>query len=828
MNYISAFMVISSCFALVACQNADRAGQHEQAAMNVELRAEQILQKMTLEEKVGQIIQADIASVTPAEVKEYNLGSVLNGGNSAPGGGKVADPEDWIALADALWDASTDRSDGGVGIPVIWGADAVHGHNNLQSATIFPHNSGLGAANDPDLLKRIGAVTAREVRATGLDWTFAPTLAVAQDDRWGRAYESYSENPEIVAAYSRAMVEGLQGDPASPHFLKGDKVLATAKHFLADGGTQYGIDKGDTQGNVRDIIALHGAGYPPAINAGVQSVMASFSSINGEKMHGATYFLNDILRGEMGFTGFVVGDWNGHAEVPGCTPTDCLASFNAGVDMFMAPDSWRGLYGSLLAHAKSGALSMDRLDEAVLRILKAKIRGGLFEAGRPSQRPTTNAALLGAAEHRAVAREAVRKSLVLLKNNQSLLPLKQGQKILVTGSGAHSMQQQTGGWTLSWQGNSNANEEFLTGETIFSGIQKAVSKAGGKAVLSVDGRYSEKPDVAIVVFGEEPYAEYRGDRKDLVFEFEDGANLRLLRDLKSQGIPVVSVFLTGRPLWVNPHINSSDAFVVAWLPGTEAGGVADVLIGDKDGKPRFDFTGRLAFSWPDDGRGEPINAQDQDGVLFPFGYGLSYAVSSNLIALSEESGVDNAASAFTGDILARGNASQPFSVYLGDSSNANTPAMVLESASLGGIIKTRGVDYRAQEDARQIIWSGKSEGSFSVRSSRPLDLSKMGDANHLFLTLLWRVDEWDRGSVVLGMGCGESCVGSQDISALIEKMPVGTWEKTELPLKCFIEAGLDVRHVESILNLTNASAARFSVHSAELRYDESKTLECPS
>lgn len=826
MDYVKAFVFIGVGLTLMSCQDTEIAKNPGGNEIGVEERAQQILEKMTLEEKIGQVIQADIASVTPDEVRDYNLGSVLNGGNSAPGGGKTADPAAWIALADEFWDASTDTSDGGVGIPLIWGTDAVHGHNNLQTATIFPHNSGLGAANDPDLIREIGAVTALEVRATGLDWTFAPTLAVAQDDRWGRAYESYSERPEIIAAYSKAMVEGVQGVQSSESFLKGEKVIATAKHFLGDGGTQYGIDKGDTLGDLEEIVALHGAGYPPAINAGVQSVMASFSSVNGEKMHGAQYLLNDVLRGQMGFTGFVVGDWNGHAEVPGCTATDCLAAFEAGIDMFMAPDSWRGIYDSLLGYAKSGELSQDRLDEAVLRILEVKLRAGLFESIRPSERVTANVELLGQQTHRDVARRAVRQSLVLLKNADDILPLNPSQNILVAGSGADSMQQQTGGWTLSWQGNNNANDEFLNGETIFEGIQAAVEGQGGQVSLSPEGTYQEKPDVAIVVFGEDPYAEYRGDRSDLVYEFSDGSDLALLKKLQADGVAVVSVFLTGRPLWVNPHLNASDAFVIAWLPGTEGGGVADVLIADGEGAGRFDFTGRLSFSWPRDGSGTPIDDANDPKVLFPYGYGLSYGESHEVVTYSEDAGV-SATDSFSGAILQRGNAVQPLAVYLGDSSNSNTPAMVLVSESLGGVVKTRGVDYKAQEDAREVSWTGKGEAAISVRAPRPLDLTALGALEDLAIALEWRLDAYNGDPIELAMTCGESCAGEQDLSNLAAGLPIGQWTKTMVPVSCLVEAGLDATQVQSVLQLTSQGQTRITLHAASLQKPDDSSLSCP-
>lgn len=788
---------------------------------NIEGRAAGILGHMTLEEKVGQIIQADIASVTPKEAKQYNLGSVLNGGNSAPGGGKTAPATEWIALADKFWKASTDKSDGGVGVPLLWGTDAVHGHNNLQSATIFPHNSALGATHDPALMKKIGKITAREIRATGLDWTFAPTLAVAQDDRWGRAYESYSEQPELVAEYAKSMMEGLQGQPGSDGFLKNNHVMATAKHFIGDGGTQFGIDKGDTIGNEDDLLTLHGAGYEPAIASGAQAVMASFSSINGEKMHGSKKWLTDTLRGTLGFSGFVVGDWNGHAEVPGCTATDCPEALMAGLDMYMAPDSWRGLYDSLLKQVRSGEIPQARLDEAVLRILKVKIRSGLFEAGLPSSRESSDIEALGTKEHRQIARQAVRKSLVLLKNEASLLPLRGQPTVLITGSGADSMQQQTGGWTLNWQGKPNPNSEFVHGETIFSGLEKALSTQGGKAILSPDASFSQTPDVAIVVFGEQPYAEYFGDVSDLVYEFETGKNLKILRDLKDRGIPVVSVFLTGRPLWVNPHLNASDAFVVGWLPGTEGGGIADVLVAGRNGKARHDFTGQLSFSWPDNGIGNPINSDSQNGVLFPFGFGLSYQDDGHLPQLSEVSGVSSHKNEFNGDILTSGRASEPFSLYLGDSSNANTRLDSIAGTSLGGLVTIKGVDYKAQEDSREIKWSG--EGTISIRSPRPIDLTK---ANGNVLRLEWKIEERPQTPLLVRMSCGNECESEIDVSKIIEDIQISEWVKTEIPLTCFIRGGLTPENVDIPFEITSTSKARISLHKASIESSNDLTASC--
>src|SRR5688500_843029 len=394
----------------------------------------ELIAKMSLEELVGQVMQPSIQQVTPADVKAYHLGSVLNGGGGWPGDVRKAKPTDWLALADAFWEASMDTSDGKVAIPVIWGTDAVHGHNNIVGATLFPHNVGLGAMRNPDLIRRIGEVTAREMAATGIDWNFSPTVAVARDDRWGRAYESWSEDPAIVRSYAAAMIEGLQGKPGTPEFLGPGKVVATSKHFLGDGGTDGGKDQGNNLATEEQLRDIHGAGYLGALGAGVQAVMASYNSWHGTKMHGSRPLLTDVLRGRLGFDGMVVGDWNGHGQVPGCTNASCAASFNAGLDMFMVPEDWKALYENTLQQVRTGEISRERLQEAVRRILRVKMRAGLFTDPKPSQRPNGgDMSLLGAPAHREVARQAVRESLVLLKNDGGVLPLRPKQRVLVAG-----------------------------------------------------------------------------------------------------------------------------------------------------------------------------------------------------------------------------------------------------------------------------------------------------------------------------------------------------------------------------------------------------------
>ncbi len=601
---------------------------------DLEARIDALLARMTLAQKVGQLIQADIGSITPDDLRHLPLGSVLNGGNSSPRGDKLAAPSEWLALADRFYEASLAAPDS-AGIPVLWGTDAVHGHNNIPGATIFPHNIALGAARDPELIRRIGEITALEVRVTGLDWAFSPTVAVARDARWGRTYESYSENAQLVREYAAAMVTGLQGVPGTSQFLDAAHVLATPKHFLGDGDTHNGKDQGDSLASEQELREIDVAGYVGALSAGAQTVMASYSSWHGQKMHGNKALLTEVLKGRMGFDGLLVGDWNGHAQLPGCSAVSCAAAFNAGLDVLMAPDGWRELHANTVAQVRSGELPAARLDDAVRRVLRVKLRAGLDHEGRPSARRFAGRyALLGAPAHRAVARQAVRESLVLLKNRNHLLPLAPGAHVLVAGDSADSIARQSGGWTINWQG-TEPNQDFPHGESIYAGIAHAVKAAGGTASLSANGEFTSRPDVAIVVFGEHPYAEFEGDVATLEYSPGDKHDLQLLRRLRAQDVPVVAVFLSGRPLWVNAELNAADSFVAAWLPGPEGGGVADVLFKAADGTVPYDFRGRLPFSWPASPRPPSVDNGPGEVPLFAFGYGLRYEDDGYLQPLSE-------------------------------------------------------------------------------------------------------------------------------------------------------------------------------------------------
>lgn len=603
----------------------------------LEARIDALLERMTPEQKVGQLIQADIGSITPDDLRHFPLGSVLNGGNSSPFSDKLAAPSVWLQLADRFYQASMAGAPS-AGIPILWGTDAVHGHSNIPGATMFPHNIGLGAARDPELIRRIGEITALEVRVTGLDWAFAPTVAVVRDARWGRTYESYSENPDLVREYAAAMVEGLQGSPGTPQFLDASHVLATPKHFLGDGGTA-GHDEGDNTASERQLLALDAPGYEGALRAGAQTVMASYSSWWGLKMHGNHALLTEVLKGRMGFDGLIVGDWNGHAQLPGCTPGSCASAVNAGIDVLMAPEAWRELHASLLGQVRSGEIPAARLQDAVRRVLRVKLRAHLDSEPPPSRRPFAGEyALLGAPEHLAVARQAVRESLVLLKNRSHLLPLSPAEHVLVAGDGADSIAKQSGGWTIDWQG-TEPNQDFPHAESIYAGIRRVVRAGGGSAELSVGGDFHDRPDVAIVVFGENPYAEYRGDVPTLEYSAGDKRDLALLRRLSRADVPVVAVLLSGRPLWVNAEINAADSFVLAWLPGPQGGALAEVLFRSTDGSIAHDFSGRLPFSWPRSP--QPPRPTGAPGALpgeepqFAYGYGLTYADDGDVAPLPE-------------------------------------------------------------------------------------------------------------------------------------------------------------------------------------------------
>ncbi len=772
----------------------------------VEAEVARLLSQMTLEEKVGQMMQPDIKAVTLDDVTRYHLGSVLNGGSAGPHGDLRAPAQDWLAAADGYYDASMAVAPGRPAIPLIWGIDAVHGHGHIIGATLFPHNIGLGAMRDPDLVRRIGEITAQEIRVTGQDWTFAPTIAVVRDVRWGRTYESFSEDPQIVAANAAAMVEGLQGKPGTPDFLKNGHVLASIKHFLGDGGTDHGINEGNTTYGEAAMRDLFGTPYQAAIKAGAENVMISYSGWRGTKMHVQKGLVTDVLEGRMGFDGFVVSDYQAIDRVPGCTVDNCPQAANAGIDMFMTANNWKVLYGNLVNQASSGVIPMSRIDDAVSRILRVKILSGVMTAGRPSARPYAgHYELLGSAEHRAVARQAVRESLVLLKNDGGLLPLSPRSHVLVAGDAANNMTKQTGGWTITWQGTNTSRADFPHASTIYDGIKAEVEAAGGTAVLSEDGSFRERPDVAIVVFGEEPYAEGKGDIATLEYQPGDKRDLRLLQRLQAQGVPVVAVFLSGRPLYVTPEINASNAFIAAWLPGSEGEGVSDVLFSNADGSVAYDFRGKLSFSWPRAPDQFALNAGVEPYYpLFPLGYGLTYGAPVNIGKLPEViAGNGPAAGAGTGRVLfENGEVTTGWSVAAGGQRfTSSTTAQGLRAS-------------RSAATGLQASWSSRVPVSLTI-SGIPANLTRDAERD-MSLSLALRVDKAPASTVVLGMGCGPLCGGKLDVTQALRNAESRGWTTLSVPLSCLSRAGADLANVTTPFALTSSGSFAVSLSSVKI------------
>lgn len=574
----------------------------------VDEKVEEIINKMTLDEKIGQMTQVDYTAFKDFnDIQNYFIGSVLWGGSS-----EIDDitPKGWAEVSDKLQQLALKTR---LKIPLLLGIDAVHGHNNVNGAVIFPHNIALGATGNTSLVMKASQITAAEVAGTGMNWTFAPCVAVARNERWGRTYESFGEDPELVAKLGAAAVKGLEGD----NYLDKGSILSCTKHYMGDGGTTNGKDQGNTECDEETLRKIHLPGYIAAIKAGTGSIMASYNSWNGEKLHGHKYLLTDLLKNELGFSGFIVSDWAAIDQLGENYKDVIEKSINAGLDMVMIPNgddkpnNYKQFISYLKELVKEGKVSQQRIDDAVRRILRIKYRMGLMD------RTSTDNNLLakiGSKEHRDVARDCVRQSLVLLKNENNTLPLKKNvSRIHFAGRGANSIGMQCGGWTISWQGKM---DEVLNGSTtILQAAQKAVSP-NTKITYSEDGSGAEGADFAVVVVGEEPYAEMFGDRENLNLSDND---LQIISKIKKTGIPVVVVLLSGRPLIINDALSLSNAFVAAWLPGSEGQGVTDVLFGDY--KP----TGKLPVSWPKSMNQIPINRGDKNyDPLFPFGYGLSY------------------------------------------------------------------------------------------------------------------------------------------------------------------------------------------------------------
>ena len=817
-----------------------------------------IVEQMTLEEKIGQMIQPNLRDVTPEEAKQYKLGSLLNGGGTWVNDDKYATALDWAKESDKYWFALEEAyADRPFSIPFMWASDAVHGHNNIFKATLFPHNIGLGAARDPDLIYRIGRATALEVAATGMDWTFAPTVATPRNLHWGRAYEGYSEDPEIVYNYAGKMVEGLQGDQQE---LQGyEHVLSNVKHWIGDGGTLGGIDRGDNAYTEEHLINIHAMGYFSGLAAGAQVVMSSFSGWKNEKntshdgseynqkLSGSHYLLTQVLKEKIGFDGIVISDWNSHSEVSACEDDNANYSINAGLDILMitARNDWKGAFEHAVAGVKSGEIAIERINDAVTRILRVKMRAGLWQKQPPSHRPQVlKKDVLGCPSHKELAREAVRKSLVLLKNNrknnhikdsngvekEALLPLSRNQKILIAGSAADDIQKHTGGWSITWQGSDNSKSDFPGCLSLTDAIRETIGAD------NLEYFTSEKTEsicnIAIVAIGEDPYAEVVGDIKSWqTLEYSKikrsyEKDLEIIRTLKQQGKTVITVFFSGRPLHINEEINLSDAVVAAWLPGTESLGITDVLFKNENDTVNYDFQGKLSFSWPLRKNDVAVNRippnlpnyqvpeceQDPREALplFPYGYGLSYALDDeaasalphdydlNDLPIEKEEDkpelkpAEQALELF--GIMATGD----YVLHMADSNNWLTGKEISgNNDTICEGIKSTPIDYQHQQDGRRIT-AGKKDTLLYLQTQ---DKECENLAPYLLaegtLDVAIKIIQKPEVKVHLAFHRDVPNSPSLDITERLNSFPLDEWQTLAIPLSEFDELGCNFEHINT-------------------------------
>ncbi|HMG53219.1 MAG TPA: glycoside hydrolase family 3 N-terminal domain-containing protein, partial [Kofleriaceae bacterium] len=670
---------------------------YKDPSLPIPTRVNDLLSRMSLDEKLGQMTQAERGAVTNSQIVQFRIGSLLSGGGSAPSQNTATG---WANMYDGFQNAAITTP---LGIPLIYGVDAVHGHNNVVGATIFPHNIGLGATRDPALVQSIGRATAEEVSGTGIDWDFAPCLCVARNDRWGRTYESFGERPDLVSSMT-TIVTGLQGTSLNAP----GSVLATAKHYVGDGGTTGGVDQGNTQISESELRTIHLPPFQAAVQRGVGAVMISFSSWNGVKMHGNAFLINSVLKGELGFSGFVISDWNGIDQIdgqPGFTAVEVRTAVNAGIDMVMVPDAWQSFISMLRSEVQAGRVTMSRIDDANRRILTKKFELGLFEHPLTDRSFTST---VGNGAHRSLARQAVRESQVVLKNAGNVLPLATANsKIFVAGKTADNIGLQSGGWTISWQGGSGAT---TPGTSILQGIRNTVAASTtvtfNQSGAGIDSSYR----VAIAVVGETPYAEGAGDRPGAMNL--DSTDLATINTLRNSGVPVVVVLVSGRPLDIASQLPNWNALVAAWLPGTEGQGVADILFGVA--QP----TGKLPMTWMSSVNQQPINDGDGKTPLFPFGFGLSYgAVTRDAYAtieaesFSSQSGVQLEATSDTGGGQNVGFINPGDSIaYAGVNFGSSTALQVITRRASGSG-STGTVQYRLDSATGPVI------ASFSVSNT---------------------------------------------------------------------------------------------------------------
>ncbi len=819
----------------------------EQAILN-------ILEKMTLEEKIGQMIQPNLRDVTPEEAKEYKLGSLLNGGGTWVNNDKYAEPKDWALEADRYWNALKEAyKDRPFWIPFMWATDAVHGHNNIFGATLYPHNIGLGAARDPDLIYRIGRATAKEVCSTGMDWTFAPTVATPRNLRWGRTYEGYSEDPEIVYQYSGKMVEGLQGNSED---LSGEShLLSTVKHWIGDGGTLDGIDRGDNHYSEEHLINIHAMGYFSGLEAGAQVVMSSFSGwVNdnnnaigtkeyNQKLSGSYYLLTEVLKDKMNFDGAIISDWNSHSEVSACSDGNANYCVNAGLDILMVTsrNDWQDTIKNLKAGVKSGEVPLSRIDDAVTRILRIKMRAGLWEKSSPLSREYTKRNnVFGDAKHKALSREAVRKSLVLLKNKNNILPLSLSSKIILAGSAMDSIQKMTGGWSLTWQGGDTRKEDFPGCQTLQDAIRETISEDNFQKF----SQSHNTNDIAIVAIGEDPYAEIVGDIKiwqSLEFTKLKRAyaeDLRLLNELKNHGKKIIIVFFSGRPLYVNELINLSDAFVCAWLPGTEGLGITDVLFKNENNEINFDFTGKLSYSWPNHRDSFAVNAipsniknyqvpkqeqspQEYHRPLFDIGYGLNYTdtlkpnIDLDTLPIDQTDLVTESKAAQQNLALFGVLATGDYRLKIADHNNwiIGAEATGNNSVICEGI-ESHPTDFVHQQDARKIRCTG---GPQSLIYLETIDQGFDDLTPYLLaegkIEITLKITQFPSSSVLFSIDKDLPNTASIDITEKLKEISQGEWQQLIIDIKELSDQGCDLTHVVHPMAIYTSGEFEFEIGS---------------
>lgn len=777
-----------------------------------EKRIQELVEQMTLEQKVGQMTQVELNSITPQEVRDFHIGSIFVSGGGLLNKNRKATMEQWVHTADQYWKASITAVKNLPAIPISFAVDAVHGHNKLFGQVIYPHNIGLGASQNTQLVHDIAKATAEAMLDSGMDQTFAPSLSVTQNILWGRTYESYSQDPELVSLLGKSAVLGYQGSIHTP--LGNGRVAATAKHFLGDGGTEAGIDRGENTSTEEELMAIHGKPYIAAIEAGVLWIMASHNSWQGQRLHGHQYLLTTILKNQLGFVGAITGDWNSHAQINGCTKTHCPEAINAGMDMLMVPYGWQDFIHNTVEDVKQGRISESRINDAVSRILRAKFYSGLMEAPKPSKRFSTGVSQSEIQQNnKALARKAVRESLVLLKHDKETLPIHPEKKILVVGELANNIGAQTGGWTLGWQGDDLTNADFPHGTSIL----KAIQSEAKNVEYSTHGSFHSQPDIAIVVYGERPYAEWLGDRRHLAFELESSHHAKILEQLQAKGIPTVSILLSGRPLWLNRELNASNAFIAAWLPGTEASGISDLLIATPQGQPRYNFTGKLPFDWPQAPVQSKPEAQAHNvSSLFNFGYGLNYSsTAKDWKTLPTDTLLKDIESIFNVDILTD-KISSPW-ILRASENKKNDVQLVNNRIQLDSL--TADLKSNNSQAKLQVHWHGTQKAKIHLDN-----LNAYTNYQDIFLhdgaiVIEGKILGPANKKVLFEMGCRgvEYCNRFADInvSKVFKKRKKNEHFSLSVSLHCFEKNKIDTRHIGRAFGLE--TSGKLSLEITDIR-----------